>query len=96
MKFFPSIDVNAFLRQKLILMRVLFSQFSIRGRLGSLIQVTRNSGILIAYIVGAIVDYRHIPFVFIIIPLVYAVGFSFIPNTPQYYLKKNQIQVKFP
>lgn len=67
---------------------------SIRGRLGSIMQLSRNTGILIAYILGAIVDYKSIPCIFIFIPLIYVVCFVFLPNTPQYYLQSNQVQVR--
>lgn len=43
---------------------------------------------------GALVDYKSIPCIFIFIPLVYVVCFVFLPNTPQYYLQSNQIQVR--
>lgn len=71
-----------------------FSCYSIRGRLGSIIQLSRNTGILTAYIVGAIVDYEYIPCIFIFIPVLYVVCFVCLPNTPQYYLQKNRIQVR--
>lgn len=68
----------------------------IRGRLGSIIQVTRNIGILFAYTLGAVLKYEHIPCIFICIPLLFVVCFVFVPNTPQHYLKKENIQVRIP
>lgn len=55
--------------------------------------LTRNTGILAAYIVGAIVEYEYIPFIFIIVPVVYFFLFSMLPNTPQYYLGKKNTEV---
>lgn len=71
----------------------LWQIFSIRGRLGSIIQLSRNIGILISYIIGAVVDYKYIPCIFIFIPILYVVCFIFLPNTPQFYLHKQQTQV---
>ncbi|XP_055299426.1 uncharacterized protein LOC129567002 [Sitodiplosis mosellana] len=68
------------------------SNDNIRGRLGSIIQLSRNTGILIAYIVGAIVDYKYIPCIFIFLPLLYVLCFVFLPNTPQYYLRNDRVQ----
>lgn len=77
----------------LIYIYVYFSFQSIRGRLSSIIQLSRNTGILIAYIVGAVVDYELIPCIFVLFPLLYIICFAFLPNTPQHYLLKNRIQV---
>lgn len=38
--------------------------FSIRGRLGSILPLARNSGILIAYIAGASITYKYRPYFF--------------------------------
>lgn len=39
-------------------------------------------------------DYKYIPCVFIFIPLIYVVCFAFLPNTPQFYLHKDRLQVR--
>ncbi|XP_055303105.1 facilitated trehalose transporter Tret1-like [Sitodiplosis mosellana] len=64
----------------------------IRGRLGSIITLLVNIGILSGYIVGAIVDYEYVPCIFIAIPLIYVACFAFIPNTPQYCLRRGRIE----
>lgn len=66
---------------------------SIRGRLCTFSLLFRNIGVLVAFIVNAVVDYEYVPCIFIFIPFVYAVLFMLLPNTPQYYLRKNQDQV---
>lgn len=53
----------------------------------------RNSGILIAYIAGALITYKCRPYFFILVPIIYLIWVYFLPNTPQFYLKKNQFQV---
>lgn len=73
--------------------------FSVRGRLGCYTPLARNIGILFAYIVGAFVSYSTVPCVFIIVPILFAICFSFLPNTPQYHLLKGDLTVgsqKFP
>lgn len=66
---------------------------SVRGRLGSILPLARNSGILIAFIAGALIKYEHRPYVFIFIPIIYLVWVFFLPNSPQFYLKNNKFQV---
>lgn len=74
----------------------LFSFLSIRGRLGSTSLVVRNTGILIGYILGATINYDYIPIICVILPIVFVIIFAFmLPNTPRYYLHKNQIQVRY-
>lgn len=65
----------------------------IRGRLGSIWQFLRNVGILIAYILGATVEYKFIPCICVVIPIGFAICFFMLPNTPQYHLRKGQLQV---
>lgn len=69
------------------------SAYSIRGRLGSVMLFLRNIGILIAYILGATVDYKNIPFVCVVVPIVFGIIFLTLPNTPQYLLQKGQTLV---
>lgn len=66
--------------------------FSIRGRLNSLVPLARNVGVLLAYIIGALIKYEDIPFVFILFPISYMILVFFLPNTPQYHLKINDFE----
>lgn len=68
-------------------------RFSIRGRLGSVSHLARNAGILIAYIVGTLLEYDIIPCIFVVIPIIFGICFSFLPNTPQFHLQKGNEQV---
>lgn len=68
--------------------------FSIRGRLGSSTQITRNFGVLLGYILGATLPYKYIPLISGIFPIVFAIVFIMLPNTPRHYLRRGQIQVK--
>lgn len=67
--------------------------FSVRGRFGAILPCARNSGILIAYIAGALITYKYTTYFFIFIPIIYLIWIHFLPNTPQFYLKKDQFQV---
>lgn len=68
----------------------------IRGSLGSISHLARNIGILTIFIFGwASVPYHIVPCIFIAIPIVFAIWFTFIPNTPQYHFSKGNIQVSF-
>lgn len=70
-----------------------FYDFSIRGKLGSFSHLTRNIGLLSAYIIGAVVEYKIVPCIFIFIPILFAILFSLLPNTPQYHLHKGNPSV---
>lgn len=48
----------------------------------------RNIGTLSAFCMGASLTYDSIPMICIGIPIVFALVFSIIPNTPRYYLAK--------
>lgn len=65
--------------------------FSIRGRLSSISYLSRNTGILVSYIVGAILQYRMVPCVFVTFPIVFAIWFAILPNTPQFHLQRMMI-----
>lgn len=67
---------------------------SVRGRLGSLTQLARHMGILISYVLGAFVDYEHIPCIVIVFPIIFLYLFYRLPNTPKYYLSTNQPEVR--
>lgn len=53
-----------------------------------------NIGILSGYTVGALVDYEYIPCIFVTVPLIYVACFAFIPNTPQYCLRRGRVDVR--
>lgn len=55
----------------------------------------RNIGILIAYTLGSYFNYITSSMVFTGITAMFFVTFWFIPSTPQYYLLKNKIEVRF-
>ncbi|XP_055295134.1 facilitated trehalose transporter Tret1-like [Sitodiplosis mosellana] len=64
---------------------------NIRGRLGGLLLFLRNIGVLIAYILGAVVDYEYIPYVCVVIPFGFVIIFATLPNTPQFYIAKGDM-----
>ncbi|XP_055302943.1 facilitated trehalose transporter Tret1-like, partial [Sitodiplosis mosellana] len=66
------------------------SNDDIRGRLGSVTLVMRNIGILIAYILGATINYFQMPIVCVSVPIIFMILFLMLPNTPQYFLQRGQ------
>lgn len=68
---------------------------SIRGQLGTFYMYARNVGILFAYILGSYYNYITSSMVFTSVTVLFFVIFWFIPSTPQYYLRKNNINVRF-
>lgn len=61
--------------------------------MGTLSSVMRNTGILLAYIVGALLDYSQTPYVFICLPLLFVINFWFLPSTPQYLIRRGHLEV---
>lgn len=55
--------------------------------------VSRSVGTLVAYVVGASVQYQYVPCISGVIPIVFLVVFMMVPNTPQYYLRRGQNDV---
>lgn len=45
-----------------------------------------------AYVIGALLDYRTIPCIFVFVPIVFAICFTFLPNTPQFHLQKGNLK----
>lgn len=70
---------------------------SIRGRLGSLLMLSANSGFLFGFLAGYYLTYFTIPYFGIILSIVYLVAFTFFPETPSYLLrcKKEEVMRKF-
>lgn len=66
---------------------------NLRGRLGSVLPLARNVGLLTAFFVGTIVDYEFRPLVFIFFPILYLIWVSILPNTPLYYVKRGNFHV---
>lgn len=69
------------------------SNDSIRGRLGSIQPLSRNIGLLAGYIGGALFEYNVRPYIFIVFPVIYLILMHSLPNTPQYYISKQDFEV---
>lgn len=48
---------------------------------------------LTAFILGALLDYHLLPFIFITIPIAYLMKFMLLPNTPQHLVKRGKFEV---
>lgn len=66
------------------------AESSVRGALGSYFQVMLTVGILYTYVVGAIADYMWLGILSGIIPLVFFITFSQVPESPTYLVKKHR------
>lgn len=64
---------------------------SIRGMLASILVLSVNSGILIAYILGALMSFRAFPVVVIVLAVLYFVTFIFMPESPVYLVRQNRM-----
>lgn len=72
----------------------LFENFSIRGRLSSFLYLSRNIGILFSYVIGSFIQYKYLPCICVLIQVIYAAIFIFLPNTPKFHLERHEIQVR--
>lgn len=64
------------------------AESSIRGTLGTLFQLLLTCGVLMVYVIGAMVSWTTLSVVCLMIPLALFVGMIFLPETPTYLLKK--------
>lgn len=67
------------------------SSDSIRGMLASILTVSINSGILLAYILGGVMSFRAFPVVGVALAISFFVTFIFMPESPVYLVRRNRI-----
>lgn len=65
---------------------------AIRGALGSFFQLFLTVGILFTYVVGGFTDWRTLSIISAVVPIIFGLAFFFVPETPQYLLKKNKLK----
>jgi SP family facilitated glucose transporter-like MFS transporter 8 len=68
------------------------AESSVRGALGSFFQVMLTVGILYTYVVGAIGDYTWLGILSGVIPIVFFISFSRVPESPTYLVKKQRTE----
>uniref|UniRef100_A0A336KQ34 CSON014045 protein n=1 Tax=Culicoides sonorensis TaxID=179676 RepID=A0A336KQ34_CULSO len=61
----------------------------VRGLMGSMVVLSCNIGIFLAFIVGNFIEPMDVPWVFLPLSAIYLVGFIYLPETPMYLMKKN-------
>jgi MFS family permease len=71
------------------------SEDRVRGRLGSMLVLSCNIGILFAYVAGYFVNYVESACIMLPIPMVFFIGFLFFPDTPTYLVKAKKFTVMF-
>lgn len=70
-------------------------QFRIRGKLGSMALLIRSIGYMVAFIVGAYIEYSIVPFVYLGIPIVFFAFVLYLPNTAPYLMRTGKCEVSF-
>ncbi|KAJ6641696.1 Facilitated trehalose transporter Tret1, partial [Pseudolycoriella hygida] len=63
----------------------------IRGALGSLLQIMINTGVLFVFILGHFTSVLVLNIVCGVIPIIFSVGFLFLPETPAMLVTKNKM-----
>lgn len=71
------------------------SEDKVRGTLGSTLVLSSNFGILMAFIFGNYLSFVMVPVILMIFPIIFFIGFSFLPETPQYLILQNKNEVFF-
>lgn len=72
--------------------KLIFPLYSIRGSLGTLLSLTRTSGIVVGYALASWTDYYTVPYVCLSLTLVFAMIFVWLPESPEYLRHTNQIE----
>lgn len=71
------------------------SEDKIRGTLGSTLILSCNFGLLLSYILGNYLSYFVIPMICMAFPVIFLIGFYFMPDTPVFLAGNNQFEVSF-
>lgn len=64
------------------------AETSIRGTLGTLFQLLLTFGILLVYLIGAVVSWTTLSVLCLMVPIALFIGMLILPETPTYLLKK--------
>lgn len=67
------------------------AQDSIRGTLGTIFQIMINVGVLFVYVVGPYVSMKVLSLIACAFPILFALLFFWMPESPYYYIIKNDI-----
>ncbi|XP_011300591.1 facilitated trehalose transporter Tret1-like [Fopius arisanus] len=67
------------------------SEASVRGLFGSLLLFSFRIGIVVGYVLGAVLSYRMFAFCGLVIPAIFLGSFVFMPETPIYLVRKGKI-----
>ncbi|KAH8335510.1 hypothetical protein KR074_004297 [Drosophila pseudoananassae] len=65
---------------------------NIRGALTSTIICATSTGILLGYILGYLLDYKVLPCVILLLPTIYLISITFLPETPFFLLKAGKTE----
>ncbi|XP_037811226.1 facilitated trehalose transporter Tret1-like [Lucilia sericata] len=68
------------------------SEDRVRGKLGTLLVLSCNIGILFAFILGNYFSYDIAAWILSALPLTFLITFIFLPESPQYFINKNNIK----
>ncbi|KAJ6642107.1 Facilitated trehalose transporter Tret1, partial [Pseudolycoriella hygida] len=71
---------------------ILLSAYRIRGFLGVMGPLIVAVGILFAYICGAFVEFRLVPYCIIAVPVLFFIVMQFMPETPHALLRRKHLQ----
>lgn len=67
--------------------------FRVRGRLGTLLIFTMSLGILMGYILGAVMDFHTMPLCLLMISNIFLAGVIIVHDSPMYLLRKSRFRV---
>ncbi|KAL1459427.1 hypothetical protein WDU94_011409 [Cyamophila willieti] len=66
------------------------AEVRIRGSIGTVFQISLHLGILFTYVLGSELSYMNYQIYSLIVPIIFMATFVFMPESPYYYVSKNQ------
>lgn len=69
------------------------SEDKVRGTLSSTLILSSNFGLLLSYILGNYLSYFVVPMICMAFPVIFLVGFYFMPDTPTFFANKKKFEV---
>lgn len=69
-----------------------FAETSIRGLLGTCFQLFLTIGILLVFTVGALTSWVNLSYVCGLVPIVYVIGMTFVPESPTWLIKNVSVE----
>lgn len=78
---------------QMIIMRLFLFEFSVRGALNAISNPLYNSGLIISFFLGNILNCADQAKVQLIVPVIFLLSMFFFPESPEFWANKNKEKV---